>query len=396
MKQYIDSQGGAPIYGWIPEQHPLEGTAYEQLKNIASLPFVHHHVAVMPDVHAGIGATVGSVVATTKAIVPSMVGVDIGCGMCAVQLSLKASDLPDSLSDIRSKLEAAIPVGQATHERVGDLAKQGFASLEQRYKKLIDKYPEIETKKHPLFQIGSLGGGNHFVEICIDEGQNVWVMLHSGSRGIGNRIGSVFIEKAKKEMEKHFIQLPDKDLSYLVEGSELFDDYIESVSWAQEFAMENRKMMLRIVLNVLEKNLKPFTLTSKAVNCHHNYVEKEHHYGKNVWLTRKGAVRARQDDLGIIPGSMGTRSYIVRGLGNAESFCSCSHGAGRVMSRGKAKLMISLEEHEKATAGVECRKDEGVLDESPAAYKDIDQVMEAQSDLVEVLHTLKQVMCIKG
>lgn len=394
MKQFLGSEN-VPIFGWTSNRE-VEPQALEQLRNTAKLPFIFKHLAVMPDVHLGIGATVGSVVPTKGAVIPAAVGVDIGCGMCAIKLSLKASDLPDSLHELRLKLEEQIPVGQAIHERLGEIGTAAFDPLNARYEALIKKYPEIQTRRHPSYQIGSLGGGNHFIELCLDEDQNVWVMLHSGSRGIGNRIGSFFIEKAREEMRRHFINLPDKDLAYLVEGSELFNDYVEAVSWAQEFAMRNRKMMLDLVLRVLGKNLPPFHVVDKAVNCHHNYIDKEHHYGENIFVTRKGAVRARLGDLGIIPGSMGTRSYIVRGLGNAESFCSCSHGAGRVMSRGKAKEAITIEEHAEATKGVECRKDSGVLDESPAAYKDIDKVMEAQQDLVEIIHTLKQVMCIKG
>ncbi|MCH7778690.1 MAG: RtcB family protein, partial [Gemmatimonadetes bacterium] len=258
-----------------------------------------------------------------------------------------------------------------------------------------DKHPKALAPNNAR-HMGTLGTGNHFIEVCLDEGDQVWVMLHSGSRGCGNRIGTYFIQAAKKEMERWFINLPDKNLAYLVEGSELFDDYIEAVEWAQDYAYENRKEMMSAILATLRNTLPDFAVTDMAVNCHHNYVTKENHFGANVWLTRKGAVRAREGDLGIIPGSMGVRSYIVRGKGNPVSFCSCSHGAGRAMSRGQAKKEFSLEDHAKATEGVECRKDADVIDETPGAYKDIDAVMAAQADLVEVVHTLKQVICVKG
>lgn len=395
MKQFLGKGTFVPVFGWT-EGVPVEPDAVTQLKNMASMPFVHQHVAVMPDVHVGIGATVGSVVATAGAVIPASVGVDIGCGMCAVKTTLKATDLPDNLSELRSQLEKHIPVGKADHQRAPNLAKTGFAKLDAKYLEIIEKNPNIEPKRHPVYQLGTLGGGNHFIELCLDTDDHVWVMLHSGSRGIGNRIGHKFITKAKEDMLRYMIHLPDKDLAYLVEGSEGFNEYMDAVGWAQEYASLNREVMLKTVLRTMETLLPPFSIVDSAINCHHNYVSKEHHYGKNVLVTRKGAVRARLGDLGIIPGSMGAKSFIVRGLGNAESFCSCSHGAGRVMSRTRAKAELSLEQHVKDTAGVECRKDIGVLDESPRAYKDIDAVMAAQSDLVEIKYTLKQIMCIKG
>ncbi len=389
----------------------FESQARDQLKNIASLPFIHSHVAAMPDVHLGIGATVGSVIATKGAIIPAAVGVDIGCGMNAIRLSLKASDLPDNLKNVRGEIEKMIPVGNSDHtpsslgskhhQETGRLLNNIHAQLEPGYQKLVAKHPDIAKMGRDLDlrvyrQIGTLGGGNHFIELCIDENQDVWVMLHSGSRNPGNCIGRYFIELAKQDMEKHFISLPDKDLAYLVEGSEHYDDYVEGVHWAQDFAMRNRQTMMKLVLIALERKLPPFEITQEAINCHHNYVSMENHFGANVHVTRKGAVRAREGDLGIIPGSMGAKSYIVRGKGNPESFHSCSHGAGRAHSRGEAKRLFTLEDHYKATEGVECRKDISVLDETPAAYKDIDAVMEAQKDLVEVVHTLKQVLCVKG
>jgi tRNA-splicing ligase RtcB len=261
----------------------------------------------------------------------------------------------------------------------------------------VEKHPALRKANH-LAHLATLGTGNHFIEVCLDEEDSVWLMLHSGSRGIGNKIGTYFIELAKEDMRRHFINLPDADLAYLPEGTKHFDDYVQGVSWAQEYAMTNRRLMMANVIAALRAlpGLPPFTAGIVAVNCHHNYVEREHHYGKNVFVTRKGAVRARKGDLGVIPGSMGTRSYIVRGLGNPESFDSCSHGAGRSMSRGEARRRFTVADHIEATEGIECRKDEGVIDETPAAYKSIDAVMEAQRDLVEVIHTLHQVVCVKG
>lgn len=404
MFNYEETKG-SPIKHWT-KGVLLDDRAREQLHNIASLPFIHKHVAAMPDVHWGMGATIGSVIATKGAIVPAAVGVDIGCGMMAYQTSLKASDLPDNLHAIRCDIEKAIPHGRSDNGGRND--KGGFSELTKSndkrwgdlavgYSNLIAKHPKVKafnTWQH----MGTLGTGNHFIEVCLDEFDSVWVMLHSGSRGVGNKIGMYFIEKAKQEMERYHIDkyLADKDLSYLVEKTEIFDDYVAAVEWAQEFALKNRESMMESTLNVLRKHLKPFVITEMAVNCHHNYISKENHFGANVWLTRKGAVRARAGDLGIIPGSMGTGSFIVRGLGNKHSFCSCSHGAGRVMSRGQAKKEISLDQHATAMKGIEARLDYDVLDESPAAYKDIGAVMEAQSDLVEVLFRLRQVVNVKG
>jgi len=385
----------------------LDDRALEQLRNVASMPFVHKHVAAMPDAHWGMGATIGSVIATKGAIIPAAVGVDIGCGMMAIQTTLTANDLPDNLHALRSHIEQVVPHGRTNNGQKGDrgaFSTQRTLSHAMRWDALASRYNTI-LEKHPKAKafntwqhMGTLGTGNHFIEICLDEADQVWVMLHSGSRGAGNRIGSYFIERAKREMEKYFIgdYLPDKDLSYLVEHTELFDDYVEAVQWAQDFAQSNRQAMMHVVMNVIRTQVRDFSLTEHAVNCHHNYISKEHHFKENVWVTRKGAVRAREGDLGIIPGSMGTGSFIVRGLGSADSFCSCSHGAGRVMSRGQAKKEISLEQHATAMQGIEARLDADVLDESPAAYKDIGAVMNAQSDLVEVLYRLRQVVNVKG
>jgi tRNA-splicing ligase RtcB len=395
--------GGVPIKSWTVGV-PFEEKAQAQLRNIAALPFIHPWVAAMPDVHLGKGATIGSVIPTTGAIIPAAVGVDIGCGMMAVKTDVEASQLPDSLRQLRHSLERTIPHGResgrrdpgAWHDLPADIARQWTTSLQEPFRVLCDKYPVLK-KTNNVHHLGTLGTGNHFIEVCLDENNAVWLMLHSGSRGVGNRIGDYFIQLAKKEMERFFIQLPDRDLAYLSEGTPLFNDYVEAVDWAQNFARINRQSMMRRALQVLSHTLdKPVIAELEAVNCHHNYVQKEKHYGQEVWLTRKGAVSAQQGQLGIIPGSMGARSFIVRGLGNAESFCSCSHGAGRVMSRTQAKKEVSVAEHSQATAHVECRKDAAVVDETPRAYKDIDAVMAAQADLVEIVHTLRQVVCVKG
>lgn len=398
MKQVIQEQGKRPIKIWTDE---VEESALTQLKNLSGLPFIDSHgIACMPDVHAGIGSTVGTVIATDRAIIPAAVGVDIGCGMNAVRLSLKASDLPDSLKQIRDAIEAAVPLGAGGRH-------QGEWKLENLYcrlpnapfnvaKNLNDNIQPDYWKKAGS-QLGTLGSGNHFIEICIDEHQDVWIMLHSGSRGIGNMIGTHFIAKAKRTMERYFINLPDGDLAYFPEDDDDFKEYMDAVQWAQDYALENRKVMMELVIAAIRDNIdKPFTLTQEAINCHHNYVEKENHFGRNLWVTRKGAIRAREGDLGIIPGSMGQRSYIVRGKGNVASYCSCSHGAGRTMSRAEARKRFTVEDLVEQTQGVECRKDDAVLDEIPSSYKDIDKVMENQSDLVEIVHTLKQVMCVKG
>jgi len=407
MSQFSYHQtSGVPLKLW-DSAGPFEDGAMQQLRNVASLPFVHKHVAGMPDVHWGMGATVGSVVATKGAIVPAAVGVDIGCGMMAAKTSLKASDLPDQLEDVRSSIEAAVPHGRTDNGGPNDRGAWGevpaaqselwSTELDSRYRRIVEKHPKAAhraTGNH----LGTLGTGNHFIEICLDEDDAVWAMLHSGSRGVGNRFGTYFIAAAQREMEKWHIArfLPDKDLAYLVEHTELFDDYVEAVHWAQDYALANRRLMMTATLAALAEHVRPFTIGDVAVNCHHNYVARENHFGQNVFVTRKGAVRARQGDLGIIPGSMGTGSFIVEGLGNAESFCSCSHGAGRKMSRNEAKRRITLDEHRKAMEGIAARVDEGVLDESPAAYKDIGSVMAAQQDLVTIKHRLRQVVNVKG
>ena len=382
----------------------LEAEAKEQIKNCSDLFFVRPYVAVMPDAHAGKGSTVGTVIPTHKAIIPAAVGVDIGCGMIAVKTNITANMLPDNLQDIRTEIEKAVPHGRTNNGADGDRGAwhdipkdvmEAWQKLWHPYLKIVTKHPAIQHKRG-AFQLGTLGTGNHFIEICLDENQDVWVMLHSGSRGQGNRIGTYFIEKAKEEMGKWMIHLPDKDLSYLPEGSQYFDDYIEALHWAQQYASINRQLMMNKVLGILKRDFSDFETRGIAINCHHNYVQKEHHFNKDFWITRKGAVSAKEGELGIIPGSMGAKSFIVKGKGNVESFTSCSHGAGRKMSRTKAKAIFTIEDHKKATEGVECRKDKDVIDETPMAYKDIDAVMKAQEDLVEIVHTLKQVVCVKG
>lgn len=401
----VIQDGGVPIKSWT-QGVPFEEEAKTQLKNISRLPFIHQWVAAMPDVHLGKGATIGSVVPTLGAVIPAAVGVDIGCGMMAVRTSLTASKLPDNLAGTRSAIEKAVPHGRSNFLRgqrdkgawndVPNDVLAAWAPLSEQFDVLLNKHAVLK-KTNNVNHLGTLGTGNHFIEVCLDERDGVWLMLHSGSRGVGNRIGTHFIELAKKDMERWHIHLPDADLAYLPEGSDHFDEYIEAVEWAQNYAQINREVMMARAISAVSAELGiAFESHIEAVNCHHNYVSREHHYGKNVLVTRKGAVRARKGEMGIIPGSMGARSFIVRGLGNKESFCSCSHGAGRVMSRTKAKKLVSLEEHRQATASVECRKDEGVIDETPAAYKPIDKVMEAQRDLVEIVHTLKQVVCVKG
>lgn len=403
----IIQDGGAPIRLWT-KGVPVDPKAHDQLIKASQMPFIYKWLAVMPDVHVGMGATIGTVLPTKEAIIPAAVGVDIGCGMMAVQTTLTADDLPDNLRGLRSELERAIPHGRSKTRGRGSRrdvgawsnpdsrVKDGWATLVDDFNYITQKHPKLKNTNN-LNHLGTLGTGNHFVEVCLDENNQVWIMLHSGSRGVGNAIGRYFIELAREDMRKWFINLPDKDLAYLAEGTAHFDDYWFAVGWAQRFAFKNREIMMENAIKALRSVIsKPFNAKMKAVNCHHNYVEKEEHYGEEVFVTRKGAVRARVGEYGIIPGSMGAKSFIVRGKGNAESFHSCSHGAGRIMSRTEAKKTFTVDDQVAQTVGVECRKDAAVIDEIPAAYKNIDDVMQAQRDLVEVVHTLRQVVCVKG
>jgi tRNA-splicing ligase RtcB len=405
--ELMQADGAKPVKMWT-RGVPVEDEAKQQLANTARMPFIYKHIAAMPDVHLGKGSTIGSVIPTLGAVIPAAVGVDIGCGMMAAKTTLRAVDLPDSLGKLRSAIEQAIPHGMSpktrnfkgrdagSWDRPPAPVDQAWLQLKDEFERICAKTPKLRHTNN-YKHLGTLGSGNHFVEICLDEQGFVWLMLHSGSRGVGNAIGTYFIEKAKEDMRIHMVNLPDDDLAYLKEGTKHYDDYIEAVGWAQKFARLNREVMMQnLVAAVRTVIRKPFETHIEAVNCHHNYVQQERHFGRDVLVTRKGAVSAREGELGIIPGSMGAKSYIVRGKGNPESFNSCSHGAGRTMSRNEAKRRFSIADHVKATEGVECRKDAAVIDEIPMAYKDIDKVMAAQQDLVEVVHTLKQVVCVKG
>ncbi|MDB5905123.1 MAG: hypothetical protein JWM26_4001 [Betaproteobacteria bacterium] len=396
VKETIE-EGAVPVKIFTDD---IDDGARQQLVNLSKLPIIHHHVAAMPDVHVGIGATVGTVIATDRAIIPAAVGVDLGCGMIAARTSLSADQLDEkSLRRVYDQITRDVPVGRDQH-KAGRELKHAVAPFGGEVRRILDSHPQIAKRfkrtQNWAQQMGTLGGGNHFIEVCLDESDRVWVMLHSGSRGIGNAIGSYFIELARGDMERSVANLPDRDLAYLTEGAEHFDDYVAAVDWAQRYAAANRHAMMGVVLDALRRHLPPFEVTQEAVNCHHNYVQRERHFGKDVWLTRKGAISARKGELGIIPGSMGAKSYIVRGRGSEESFHSCAHGAGRRMSRSAAQKRFTAADVVEQTAGVICRKDKSVVDEIPGAYKPIEEVMENQSDLVEVVHTLKQVLCVKG
>ena len=400
--EVLETTGAAPIKLWT-QGVPVEDEAKKQLRNTAMLPFIFRWLAVMPDVHVGKGSTIGSVIPTKGAIIPAAVGVDIGCGMMAAKTTLRASDLPDNLGPLRTAIEAAVPHGKTFGRRdngawydAPTAVDAAWAQLDAGFAAIVAKYPRLQRTNNRL-HLGTLGTGNHFIEVCLDEEDAVWLMLHSGSRGVGNAIGELFIEQAKADMAHLLGTLPDQNLAYLQEGTQHFDDYCEAVEWAQNFARLNRELMMQAVITATRSVIsKPFETHVEAVNCHHNYVSREMHYGEEILVTRKGAVRARAGELGIIPGSMGAKSFIVRGKGNPESFCSCSHGAGRVLSRTAAKKRFTLDDQAQQTAGVECRKDIDVIDEIPAAYKSIDAVMAAQADLVDVVHTLKQIVCVKG
>jgi tRNA-splicing ligase RtcB (3'-phosphate/5'-hydroxy nucleic acid ligase) len=401
---------GVPVKVWDGNGSvPMEPGVINQAYNIASLPFVFKHVALMSDAHQGIGGPVGAVVATQGAVIPAVVGVDLSCGMVAQRLNLSASDLPDNLDSMRMAIEDKIPTGVPTRhsgaqhrgrwKEIPERSKDFYARLlASGWRELIEKHPKIGDR-NGLDQLGTLGSGNHFIEICLDQTGRVWIMLHSGSRGVGNRIGNYFINIAKEDMRRHFINLPDYNLAYLSEGTQHFNDYITALEWAAMYAKINRIIMVERVMQAMRDVMKrsiTYSLMEPAVHCHHNYLVAEDHFNERMWVTRKGAVRAGIEEYSILPGSMGARSYIVQGKGNPDSFMSCSHGAGRAMSRSQAKKQFTLNDHIKATEGVACRKDAGVLDETPAAYKDIDAVMAAQRDLCRPIFTLRQVVNVKG
>lgn len=396
VRRVLD-RGGAPVRIFTDD---VDQASLRQLAAVSRLPILAGHVAAMPDVHVGIGATVGAVIPTRRALVPAAVGVDIGCGMHAARLTADASKLPDALRPLREAVEDAIPVGFAAHEEPV-AARSVLEELQPGIERVLARHGRIEKMirgvrgKWPR-QLGTLGGGNHFIELCLDEADRVWVMLHSGSRGVGNVIGRYFTELAKRDVERRGVRPPAKDLAWLEQGSAHFGDYVEALTWAQRYARENRRLMMARILAALRKRLPPFRVDEQAVECHHNYVAEETHFGETVWVTRKGAIRAGRGEMGIIPGSMGARSYIVSGRGSAESLQSCAHGAGRRMSRSRAKAAYTTADLERQTAGVECRKDAGVLDEIPGAYKNMDTVMANSADLVDIVHTLRQVVCVKG
>lgn len=389
-----------PVKIWAPLIE-VEEHAVDQLRNISSLPFVFKHVAAMPDVHLGKGATVGSVLALKNAVIPAAVGVDIGCGMMALRLDIEPGLVLDKTHQIRASIERSIPVGFHKNKSASNSVQEwsGWKTVDDLNATKIHSRGATSLISNAALQMGTLGGGNHFIELCQDTNGAIWVMLHSGSRNIGKSLAEIHIANAKELMKRMFITLPDPDLAYYVSQTKEYDQYMYDLSWAQDYAARNRQEMMALIMKDISYAVGlggAQIQTSMVVNCHHNYAEMENHYGENVLITRKGAVRARCGDLGIIPGSMGTKSYIVEGLGNEESFNSCSHGAGRRMSRTAARKAFTIEDLATQTMGVDCRKDDGVLDEIPGSYKDIDQVMENQKDLVKVIAQLKQFICIKG
>lgn len=389
----------ADVLSWVT--HGLDHEEENMLRNVSRLPCLYKHVALMPDAHLGKGSMVGSVVATKDAVIPATVGVDIGCGMMAVKTPFKSGILDRKMAEFRHEIERAIPTGFNAYKESFDEASrwEGWGAFE-------DLHPRVQDRKRKsMVQLGTLGGGNHFIEVCLDTEDNVWLMLHSGSRNIGKELAERHIATAKSLHKLN--ELPSPDLAYFIQGTDEFRAYWHDLDWAQKYAMKNREIMMRRLiksfnrmfgaeLDLESKIQNPKSKMDVVVNCHHNYVAIEEHFGDKVYVTRKGAINAEAGRYGIIPGSMGAKSFIIRGLGNPQAFNSCSHGAGRKMSRTKAKAKFSIEDLKKQTAGVECRKDKGVVDEIPGAYKDIEEVMRAQDDLVEVVAELKQVICVKG
>ena len=380
----------ADILAWV--NHDLSIDEQNMLRNVSRLPCLYKHVALMPDAHLGIGSMVGSVVATKEAVIPATVGVDIGCGMMAVKTPFKSGILDGKLKELRHEIERTIPVGFNDHKDPVDESVEW-----KQWKEFGVLHKGVQHRRQKAMkQLGTLGGGNHFVEVCLDTENYVWLMLHSGSRNIGNEIATRHIETAKHLHQ--LSELPDPNLAYFIQGTDEFKNYWHDLDWAQSYAMKNREVMMKRLLHQFNRmfNKREQFEPEITVNCHHNYVALERHYGEEVYVTRKGAINAETGRFGIIPGSMGAKSFIIKGLGNAESFNSCSHGAGRKMSRTAAKKKFTRDDLERQTKGVECRKDSGVIDEIPGAYKNIEEVMRNQSDLVEIVAELKQVVCVKG
>ena len=383
------------VLSWVPQEQ-IEEVALQQIHSLSEMPFIFKHVAVMPDCHFGLGATVGSCIPTLRAIIPAAVGVDIGCGMIAAKTSMSRADLPDDLSDIRKAVEHQIPLSAGRYNAsVKKTAKPRIEQLEGRAEELGRLEFYDKTGRNWRKQLGSLGSGNHFIEIVLDEEDGVWAFLHSGSRGVGNRLATHHIRVAKGIMERDGVELPDADLAYLQEGTPEFADYITDLEWAQEFALLNREEMMERVIKLLQYRCSDFEVVER-IQCHHNFTQRENHFGEDILVSRKGAIEARDGQLGLIPGSMGTRSYVVRGKGNAQAFNTAPHGAGRRMSRRKARDSFTMDDFDRLMTGIEVNRSEAFLDELPGAYKDIDLVMEQSKDLVEVIHTFRQIVNVKG
>ena len=384
---------GNPVSVWTPD---IETSAWKQAEEFASLPFVHPKgLALMPDVHAGRGVCIGSVLPTLGALVPAAAGTDLGCGMIAVKLDLKAHHLPDNLRSLRRLIEMRVPTGNTgTHKALPEDLIGLWKKIDVEYRSAMGQNTQL-YRENGWRNLGTLGGGNHFIEVSLDEEKNVWIVIHSGSRGVGAVVGQYFIDKAQRKAKEGGVLLPH--LGWFEDKDPLFHEYITALAWAQDFAFRNRQVMLKKVLDCFEVTLgKRPEMVEEAINCHHNYVAFEEHFGQKIWVTRKGAIRANREELGIVPGSMGTETYIVKGKGNTQSYCSCAHGAGRAMSRTQAKQQFTVKDLKNQVAGIECQVSKSRVDEIPAAYKPIKQVMKNQEDLVSVVCVLKQVICIKG